>query len=169
MQIPRNTCFFDGTQYSVQHIAFSWGTKGVQRGQVNNVLSKNNLFIVLDENENKQITTDGKYGITNGMSVSRNEFGIKGGIFWSPKSNFLAFYHENLSHVSDYPLLDITTTPAQIENIKYPMAGELSPVVSIGIYNLLNKEVIWLKIAGPKDQYLTNVTWGPNEKYLYEI
>ncbi|MCK5457837.1 MAG: DPP IV N-terminal domain-containing protein, partial [Melioribacteraceae bacterium] len=128
---------------------------------------ENNLFIVLNEKENKQITTDGKYGVTNGKSVSRNEFGIKGGIFWSPKSNYLAFYHENLSHVTDYPILDITTTPAEVENIKYPMAGNITPVVSIGIYNLLNKELVWLKIDGPKDQYLTNVTWGPNEKYLY--
>jgi len=129
--------------------------------------NKNNLFIVLDEEENKQITTDGKYGVTNGMSVSRNEFGITGGIFWSPKSNFLAFYHEDLSHVTDYPILDITTTPAQVENIKYPMAGDTAPVVSVGIYNLPKKEIYWLKIDGSKDQYLTSVTWGPNEKYIY--
>ncbi|MCF6269548.1 MAG: S9 family peptidase [Melioribacteraceae bacterium] len=130
-------------------------------------VNENNLFIVLNEEENKQITTDGKYGVTNGMSVSRSEFGIDGGIFWSPNSNYLAFYHEDLSHVTDYPLLDITITPAQIENIKYPMAGDISPVVSIGIYNLRKKDLVWLKIDGPKDQYLTSVTWGPNEKYLY--
>ncbi len=129
--------------------------------------NENNLYIVLDEEENKQITTDGTYGMTNGMSVSRNEFGINGGIFWSPKSNHLAFFHEDLSYVTDYPLLDIKKTPAQIENIKYPMAGELTPVVSIGIYDLRKKDILWLKLDGSKDQYLTNVTWGPNEKYLY--
>lgn len=129
--------------------------------------NENNLYMVLDEEENKQITTDGKYGVTNGMFVSRREFGISSGIFWSPNSNYLALYHEDLSHVTDYPLLDITTTPAQIENIKYPMAGDVTPVVSIGIYNLRKKELMWLKIDGPKDQYLTSVTWGPNEKYLY--
>jgi len=128
---------------------------------------KNNLYIVLNEKENKHITSDGKYGVTNGKPASRNEFGIERGIFWSPKSNYLAFYHEDLSYVSDYPILDITTTPAQIEKIKYPMAGDLTPVVTIGIYNMLNKEVTWLKTDGPKDQYLTNVTWSPDEKHIF--
>ncbi len=95
------------------------------------------------------------------MSVSRNEFGIDGGIFWSPKSNYVAFYHEDLSRVTDYPLVDISTTPASLENIKYPMAGGTSPVVSLGIYNIHKGELIWLKTDGNKDQYLTNITWGP--------
>ncbi len=130
-------------------------------------VTENNLNLVINSEENIQITTDGKYGITNGLSVSRNEFGIEGGIFWSPKNNYLAFYHEDLSKVTDYPLLDITTKPAKIENIKYPMAGETSPIVSLGIYNLNKKEVIWLKTDGEKDQYLTNITWDPSEKYIY--
>ncbi len=129
--------------------------------------SENNLYHVVNSGTNKRITTDGKYGITNGMSVSRNEFGITGGIFWSPKSNYIAFYHEDLSHVADYPLLDISTMPATSENIKYPMAGGVSPVVSLGIYNIHKKEVVWLKTDGNKDQYLTSITWGPNEKYIY--
>jgi dipeptidyl-peptidase-4 len=130
-------------------------------------IKDNNLFLVKDDEENIQITTDGKYGITNGMSVSRNEFGINGGIFWSPKGNFIAFYHEDLSAVTDYPLLNIETKPATIKKIKYPMAGETSPVVSIYIYDIANNSKIKVKTDGPKDQYLTNVTWGPDEKYLF--
>jgi len=128
---------------------------------------ENNLFIVTDADENRQITTDGKYGITNGMSVSRNEFGISGGIFWSPENNYLAFYHEDLSRVTDYPIMDISETPATVENIKYPMAGGNSPVVSLGIYNIHKKDLIWLKTDGDKDQYLTSITWGPEEEYIY--
>ena len=130
-------------------------------------VKENNLYLVNDSENNFQITTDGKYGITNGLSVSRNEFGINGGIFWSPKNNYLAFYHEDLTNVTDYPLINITTTPAKVENIKYPMAGGTSPVVSLGIYNLNKKELIWLKTGENKDQYLTNITWGLNEKYIY--
>ena len=129
--------------------------------------SENNLYHVVNSGTNKRITTDGKYGITNGMSVSRNEFGITGGIFWSPKSNYLAFYHEDLSRVANYPLLDISTMPATFKNIKYPMAGGTSPVVSLGIYNIHKKDVVWLKTDGNKDQYLTSITWGPDEKYIY--
>ena len=127
----------------------------------------NNLFIVVEDDENKKITTDGKYGITNGMIVSRNEFGIDKGIFWSPNSNYVAFYHEDLSQVTNYPLVDISTKPASLKNIKYPMAGENSPIVSLGVYNIHKGEVTWLKTDGKKDQYLTSVTWGPDEKYIY--
>ncbi|MDA3862161.1 MAG: DPP IV N-terminal domain-containing protein [Melioribacteraceae bacterium] len=129
--------------------------------------NNNNLYLVVNPEGNKQITTDGKYGVTNGMSVSRNEFGISGGIFWSPKNNYLAFYHEDLTHVTDYPLVDISVTPAKMENIKYPMAGGTSPVVSLGIYNIHKMDLIWLKTDGDKDQYLTSITWGPDEKYIY--
>ncbi len=129
--------------------------------------SENNLYYVINAGINKRVTTDGQYGVTNGMSVSRNEFGITGGIFWSPKNNYLAFYHEDLSHVTNYPLLDISTMPAKTKNIKYPMAGGISPVVSLGIYNIYKKKTVWLKTDGQNDQYLTSITWGPNEKYIY--
>ena len=41
--------------------------------------------------------------ITYGESVSRNEFGINGGIFWSPNQKKLAFYRKDESRVTDFP------------------------------------------------------------------
>ncbi|MFC2085199.1 DPP IV N-terminal domain-containing protein [Bacteroidota bacterium] len=113
------------------------------------------------------MTYDGKYGTTNGKSVSRNEFGISGGIFWSPENNYIAFYREDLSNITDYPIVNTDETPAKLENIKYPMAGQSSSNVDIGIYNIKEDQIIWLQIEGPKDQYLTSVTWGPEEQYIY--
>jgi len=127
----------------------------------------NNLLVSVDEKDNKQITFDDGHNITNGVVCSRKCFGIDKGIFWSPKSNFIAFYSEDLSEVTDYPLVDITTTPATLKNIKYPMAGQKSAVVKIGIYKIKTDELIWLKTDGEKNQYLTSVTWGPEEKFIY--
>ncbi|MCK5086806.1 MAG: DPP IV N-terminal domain-containing protein, partial [Melioribacteraceae bacterium] len=128
---------------------------------------RNNLYVSSENNSINQITFDGKYGLTNGKSVSRNEFGITSGIFWSPKSNYIAFYREDLTNVTDYPLVKIGTTPATLENIKYPMAGQKSQSVGIGVYNLSDGKTIWLKTGGPDDQYLVSVTWGPEEKFIY--
>ena len=61
--------------------------------------------------------------ITYGQFVSRNEFGIENGIFWSPDGSRLAFYRKDDSLVSDFPLLDITTRTGTLNNIKYPMNG----------------------------------------------
>lgn len=127
----------------------------------------NNLYVSVDDKNNKQITYDDGYNITNGITVSRECFGITKGIFWSPKGNYVAFYSEDLSEVTDYPLVDISTTPATLKNIKYPMAGQNSQVVKIGIYNLKTEKTIWLKTDGEKNQYLTSVTWGPGEEYIY--
>jgi dipeptidyl-peptidase-4 len=38
--------------------------------------------------------------------------------------------------VTDYPIIDWTTRPAKNENIKYPMAGNKSHHVTLGIYDV---------------------------------
>lgn len=102
-----------------------------------------------------------------GQSVHRNEFGIHNGIFFSPGNNFIAFYRMDESMVADYPVINWSTTPAAAKNIKYPMAGKTSHQVSIGVYNILSGNTVYLQMEGPRDQYLTNVSWSPDEKDIY--
>ncbi len=125
-----------------------------------------NLFIATTTG-NIKITDDGNENIVYGQAVHRNEFGINGGSFWSPKSNMLAFYRMDQSMVADYPIIDWSATPATVSNIKYPMAGGKSHHVTLGIYDIKNKTTKYLNIAGPEDQYLTAVSWSPDEKYIY--
>lgn len=126
----------------------------------------NNLFIMKDGTE-IQITNDTDSNIVNGQSVHRNEFGIDGGIFWSPSENYVAFYRMDQSMVTDYPLVEIQYTPAKLKNIKYPMAGQKSHHVSVGIYDLKNNTIVWLKTGEPLEQYLTNISWSPDEKNIF--
>ena len=74
--------------------------------------------------------------ITYGQYVSRNEFGIEDGVFWSPDSTRVAFYKKDESKVASFPLLDITTRTGSLKEIKYPMAGMDSEMIQIGVYNL---------------------------------
>jgi len=127
---------------------------------------KNNLFYTKD-GEVKQITFEVDPGIVCGQTVHRNEFGINGGIFWSPNGSKLAFYRKDETMVTDYPLVDITKRIGTVENTKYPMAGETSEQVTLGVYDLAKDITIYMKTGEPKDQYLTSVTWGPEEKYIY--
>ncbi|MBP7497239.1 MAG: S9 family peptidase [Bacteroidales bacterium] len=126
----------------------------------------NNLFISKGD-EQVQITKDENKEIVNGQTVHRNEFGIDKGIFWSPQGNFIAFYRMDQTMVTDYPLVDIGSRIAEIEKIKYPMAGMKSHEVTVGIYNLKTNQTIYLNTGEPKEQYLTNLSWSPDEKYLY--
>ena len=126
-----------------------------------------NLFVVDAAGKEQAVTSGNDPNIVSGQAIARYEFGISKGTFWSPKGNYLAFYQKDETDVADYPLLDITTTPGSLTSIKYPMAGQKSEYGKVGIYNVKNNKTIYLKVAGPKDQYLTNVGWGPAEKYVY--
>ena len=125
-----------------------------------------NIFISVDQQE-KQITTDGGNGIEYGTSVHRNEFGIHKGFFWSPKNSYLAFYRMDESMVTEYPLVDVNSRTAELSPTRYPMAGMTSHEVTVGIYDLTSGKTWYLKTGEPADQYLTNITWGPDEQFIY--
>jgi len=125
-----------------------------------------NIFVAIDGGE-KQVTTDGKIGLEYGTSVHRNEFGINKGLFWSPKGDLLAFYRMDESMVADYPLVDIDSRIAEVAPTKYPMAGMTSHEVTVGVYNPASGSTIYLNTGKPVEQYLTNITWSPDQKFIY--
>ncbi len=127
---------------------------------------KNNLFLAVDGKQT-QITFDEDPDFVNGQTVSRVEFGITTGTFWSPGGSKLAFYRKDESQVTDYPLVNIDARVAEVENTKYPMAGMASEQVSLGVYDLQSGKTVFMQTDGPRDQYLTAVTWGPQGKYIY--
>ncbi|MBR5919391.1 MAG: DPP IV N-terminal domain-containing protein, partial [Prevotella sp.] len=104
----------------------------------------NNLYIVENQGDTAQLTSDGSREIVYGQSVHRNEFGIDGGVFWSPDGQRVAFYRMDQSKVADYPQVNIATRSAAYEPDKYPMAGEQSHDVTVGIYDLKTKKTIYL-------------------------
>ena len=130
-----------------------------------------NLFIRTKDNKTRQLSTNGSREIVYGQSVHRDEFGISKGTFWSPKGNKLAFYRMDQSMVSDYPQVDIFKRTAGYEPDKYPMAGETSHKVSVGIYNLSDGTTRYLETVDPTDRYFTNIAWSPDEKtvYMFEL
>ncbi|MEY2829819.1 MAG: hypothetical protein RIQ33_1677, partial [Bacteroidota bacterium] len=132
-------------------------------------VSKNNLFIKPFNGKLQTITTDGGYEVVYGKSVHRDEYGISKGTFWSPKGDMLAFYKMDQSMVADYPIIDLENKPAKEHKIKYPMAGEKSHEVSIGVYNTINQKLVYLNILGPADQYLTNIAWSNDQKHIYVV
>lgn len=105
--------------------------------------------------------------ITYGQTVSRNEFGIDGGIFWSPKGSRLAFYHKDESNVTTFPLLDITTRTGSPVEIKYPMNGMESERIRLGIFTPSDGKTVWCDVEDfGDDRYLTNISWTPDEEHL---
>ena len=138
---------------------------------------KDQLFVCDKAGNITQLTTDGSRNIVYGEAVHRNEFGIKGGLFWSPSGNRLAFYRMDQSMVTDYPLVHIPEVdwkPAKGESriatpepTKYPMAGEKTHNVTVGVYDINTKKTIFLDAGDPTDRYFTNIQWSPDSKTIY--
>ncbi len=126
----------------------------------------NNLYVSY-RGTDIAVTDDKDKGIVNGHAVHRNEFGIKKGTFWSPKGNLLAYYRMDETMVTDYPLVDIEHRVAELKNIKYPMAGMKSHHVTVAVFDPITQKTVFLKTGEPAEQYLTNISWSPDEKSVY--
>ncbi len=162
-----------------------WTQKREADTQANewNVTSRNlafvkndNLFVTTSDGNTSQLTTDGSKNIVYGQSVHRDEFGIEKGLFWNEKGTRLAFYRMDQSMVSVYPQVDILfgykgdeSRCAQMAPDHYPMAGEASHKVTIGIYDTHTKKTVYLDAGDPTDRYFTNISWSPDGNTLYLI
>jgi len=131
----------------------------------------NQLYVRDAQDQEHQLTTDGSREIVYGQSVHRNEFGIRKGTFWSPDGLRLAFYRMDQSMVADYPQVDIFPRSATYEPDKYPMAGETSHKVTVGIYDLNTQKTVYLQTGDPTDRYFTNIAWSPDAQtvYMFEL
>ncbi len=125
-----------------------------------------NLYFSDSEN-NRKLVAKGDSNISFGQSVSRNEFGISDGIFWSPNNSLIAFYRKDESLVTDFPLIDITTRTGSLKNLKYPMNGMDSEKTDLGIYTIADSSVIYIKVDDFEyDRYLTNISWSPDSRFI---
>lgn len=127
----------------------------------------NNLRILSPDGQTAIVTRETKEDIVSGQAVHQREFGITKGTFWSPKGSALAFYRMDESMVTTYPLVNIDARCATLTPIKYPMAGMKSHEVTVGVYNMATGQTVWLETGMPKEKFLTNIAWSPDEKSIY--
>lgn len=145
---------------------------------------KNKLFVVKNKdgyfaqsryNDYKPVVICNDTGehIVFGESVHRSEWGIEEGQYISPKGTYIAFYRMDESMVEDYPLVNTGTPIATVETMKYPMAGRTSHQVKVGIFEVEesagsgNSVFHYIQTDPADGEFLTNVTFSPDEKYLY--
>ena len=129
--------------------------------------TKGNDLYYADKSGEHRLTDNTDTEVVSGQAIARFEFGIVKGTFWSPDGTKLAFYEKDESQVTNYALLDISTKPATIDLIKYPMAGQKSEIPKVGVHNFDIGKTTYLVTSGEPDHYLTNLTWGPKNKTIY--
>ncbi len=154
---------------------------GTQRSELNIAPDKRafaytdgNALVVSAPDGKQYRFDDNKPGIVYGQAVHRHEFGITGGIFWAPDASKVAFYRMDESMVAQYPLVNTATRIAQPEMFHYPMAGEKSHEVTIGILDVASGKHIYLNTRrdssmAEREMFLTNLTWSPDGQFLYVV
>lgn len=164
-------CQYDQDEKSVE-ILMEWPEEAENLDRSPNMavayVLEGNLYVSIPgEEEARQITADGSADIAYGEAAHRSEFGITKGIFWSNDGAKVAFYRIDQSNIPDYPLVNQQVIPATTNNIRYPMAGRASQEVTIGVYDLASSELTYLDTSEPNDEYLTNLTWSPDNSIIY--
>ncbi len=126
-----------------------------------------NVFVKYPGSVPVQVSNDSAIGVVNGVTVHRNEFGINGGLFWSPDARRLAYYRMDESMVTQYPIYQLDKMPAQGEEIRYPFAGAASHHVTLHVFDTKKGKSVQIQTVGSAEQYLTNISWDPSEEYVY--
>lgn len=127
----------------------------------------NNVFIKPTSGNAFQVTKDTEEGIVNGQAVHRFEFGISKGLFWNNAGNKLAYYHKDETMVTQSSFYNYGKEPGGNTYFRYPMAGQKSHHVKLAVYDAVKNTTIYLETGEPLEQYLTNIAWSPDDKYIY--
>lgn len=149
-QYPQNA---EATQFNQAHTSLAY-------------VAENNIYVINAAGHRQQVTTDGSEQLVYGQSVHQNEFGIKGGLFWSPDGKKLAFYRMDQSPVKPYPILHIAGQHPYSQMQYYPMAGTALHRVTLGVYDVTTGHTIYLQSPDPSKHYLTNISWTPQSDQI---
>ncbi len=185
--VDRNTLYFPITKSVLSYDGKTLSSYGFDKVDMDDVIDysiKHKLFVIKNDKgvfvESERngyqpvlMCPDTGKDVVFGEAVHRSEWGIEEGQYISPQGNYIAFYRMDQSMVEDYPLVNTTTPIATVEMMKYPMAGRTSHQVKVGIFDVVksmqqNRPVYhYVKTDADDGEFLTNVTFSPDEQYLY--
>lgn len=138
-------------------------------------LRKNDLWVVGTEStELKQLTKDGSEELLNGKLdwVYQEELYGRGNFkayWWSPDGRQIAFLQLDQTPVLHYQVPDSTSFRQQLEDTRYPKAGDPLPVARMWIADVASGRMqqVDLSAFDETDRLIARVTWSPaNELWL---
>ena len=107
-------------------------------------------------------------GIVYGETVSRHEFNTNTGHFWNHAGDRVAFYRKEERQITDFPFLDIDSRTGELFTVKYPMNAMPSEHLSLGVLTPADGRIVYMQVTDfDEERYLTNITWSPDDRYLF--
>lgn len=117
-----------------------------------------------------QFTFDGKFNhILNGIPdwVYEEEYGFSYAYAWSPNSDAIAFYRTDEERVKEYHMnMFNNKLYPTVYSFKYPKAGEENSIVSINVYNIIDKKTTLMNTGENTDVYIPRIKWSNDNDQL---
>ncbi len=86
--------------------------------------------------------------------------------WWSPTSRHLAFLSLDQSGVPHHPIVDAIPDRAELEDTRYPKAGDPNPKVALGVARARDGKVVWVDLSkyDGTEPIVARVGWTPDGK-----
>ncbi len=133
-----------------------------------------NLIVVdVEHHRELALTTDGGDRVRNGQLdwVYQEEIYGRGnfrGYWWSPDSSRIAYLQLDDREVPTFTVLDHIPYHPEVEDWEYPKAGDMNPVVRLGIVRAAGGPTTWADLSGYRtsDPLVVNVDWTPDGSHV---
>ena len=142
-----------------------------ESGIRNSSTSVNIYLESLDDRSIKKLTSsNGTKKLINGTFdwVYEEEFGCRDGFIFNEDGTRIAFWQIDANQVRDFYMINNTDSIYSYTiPVEYPKVGEDLTPARIGVINLTNEEITWMKIPGEENKfYLPRMTWIPGRNDL---
>ena len=142
-----------------------------ESGIRNSSTSVNIYLESLDDRSIKKLTSsNGTKKLINGTFdwVYEEEFGCRDGFIFNEDGTRIAFWQIDANQVRDFYMINNTDSIYSYTiPVEYPKVGEDLTPARIGVINLSNEEITWMKVPGEQNKfYLPRMTWMPGRNDL---
>ena len=132
------------------------------------VRDHNLVVVTVDQRREWALTRDGDADLLSGELdwVYQEEIYGRGdfkGFWWSPDSSRVAYLQTDESPVKEFTVIDHLPYRLGVETTDYPKAGDLNPLVRLGVIPAIGGETVWFDLDHytPTDMLVVSVGWSP--------
>ena len=133
------------------------------------VRNHNLTVVAVDQRREWALTNSGNTELLNGELdwVYQEEIYGRGnfkGYWWSPDSSRLAYLQTDESPVEEFIVINHLPYRLGVESTNYPKAGDLNPLVRLGVIQAVGGDTIWVDLSNytPTDMLLVGISWSPD-------
>lgn len=132
-------------------------------------IKEENLWTLnIASGEEQQLTAEGSKDILIGQMdyVYEEEFHIRTGFFWSPNSEYIAFYRSDESVEPEMAFVNYMPLHNPADIIRYAKPGDRNAIVTVGVVAVKDGKINYIDTGEETDIYLPRVKWLPDSQML---